>query len=98
VVDDSGRDVDAAVAEKLTAERQVNVLAVHEEVVLEQADVFEHRSAVGCRAGARPEHELLAGVLSVVRLPDPTVPGNAVHTVEVACRVDDVAPVEQQQL
>ena len=102
MIDYGARHIQGAHVAQPRAQVQIDILAVHHQVFVEQLVVlgerFQRHTAVGGGASAWPEHFLHRIILAGVALPDAAIARHTVDTIEVAGRVDMVALVEQQQL
>jgi hypothetical protein len=98
VVDHRIGDIPAVPSGDLGPPGQIHIFARIEEILIEEPDVLEERPPIGGRRPAGGEHLLLPVVLPDVRLPDPPVARDAVHPVVIAGGVEDLPPVEEQDL
>ena len=61
----------------MKAKRQIHILAVHEQPLVERPHGIQHLTPVCDGSAAAPENKSLVAVLSVIALPDaPTVRGS----------------------
>src|SRR5205823_809983 len=96
VANNRTRSIDAREPSHLCAKREVHVLAIHQEPLVEQADRLEQLSTIGRRSPTSPEYEQLLVILAVVLFPDSAAVRGAVSPKDVARRMDLIPiPLEQ---
>jgi hypothetical protein len=67
--DDGAGAVDTAIAGQLRSPIEVNILAIHEEILVESSKGSPHAASVGHRSATATEHPLLLVILTMVFLP-----------------------------
>src|SRR5215208_5545409 len=98
MVDDGSWDVVATITGELGAEAQVSILAVGEEVLVEEPDLIEHAPAIERRRRTRPEDVARPIEPATVALAVPEAVRQAAKAHGVPCPVEHPAVVEVDQL
>src|SRR5687768_4143240 len=98
MVYDGLRYVEAAMPGELGPEAHITVLAIGEEVLVEQSYLLEQRPPVERCRRARPEDEGRLIVLPPVQLPVPEPVGQTATPEGVPCAVQHATVVEVHQL
>src|SRR5215204_7259450 len=98
MVDDCVRDVQAPVAHKLRPEAEIPILAIREEVLIEQAYLRKDRAPIQRGGGARREDESLPLELAAIPLAVPEAVGEPALAQGVPRPVEQASVVEVNQL
>src|SRR5215213_7498874 len=98
MVDDCVRDVQAPVAHKLRPEAEIPILAIREEVLIEQAYLLKDGAPIQRGGGARREDESLPLELAAIPLAVPEAVGEPALAQGVPRPVEQASVVEVNQL